>query len=136
MNGSMFVFRPREQSGAFADHEIQQMTFRFYRPDFAPIPTDLAKVSTSLPRNPNYVGTPICRCGIPCSLRPDARGKVKARMCTSATEGSKVGGGRSGMDELIFFWTCNAGGQAEGKTCGHFQVMDFKKEGRGQYFVR
>ena len=41
-----------------------------------------------------------------------------------------------GKEELIFFWTCNAGGQAMGKTCGHFQVMDFKKEGRGRYFVR
>lgn len=121
----------------FADFRAEQMTFRFYRPDFAPIPFSdaLANSSLFLPRDPNYIGTPICRCGIPCSLRPDARGKVKARIA-SASSSSEQGGIAGEKEELIFFWTCNAGGQAQGKTCGHFQVMDFKKEGRGKYFVQ
>lgn len=104
------------------------MTFRHYRPDFAPLPSS----SSGFAPRPGYAGTPICACGVPCSLRPDARGKVKA---------SREAQGKGRVDEsieeeMIFFWTCNAGGQAEGKTCQHWQLLDFQKEGRGKYFDR
>jgi len=35
---------------------------------------------------------------------------------------------------MIFFWSCNAGAQNDGKGCGFFRVLDFRKEGRGEWF--
>lgn len=133
------------------------MTFRFYRPDFAPLPT-----SPSAPRpSENYAGTPICRCGLPTLLRPDARGKAKARLGNGSRREIEEGP----EDELLYFWTCNgacffprfassaavsfrdgrrnlaepfrmilsltAGAQTKGANCGWFELLDMEREGRG-----
>lgn len=100
------------------------MTFRFYRPDFAPLSNS---PGASLPP-PNYAGTPLCRCGTPTHLRPDARGRAKNRLAGS----SKAPTGAEEEEELLFFWTCNAGAQDKGKTCGYFELLNMEKEGRGK----
>jgi hypothetical protein len=97
------------------------MTFRFYRPDFAPLPT-----TGTPPLNVKYKGTPTCPCKIPCVLRPDGSGKVRA--------GRSKRKGEKQDDELVFFWHCNAGAQNEGKSCDFFQLLDFEKEARGDWF--
>ncbi|GAA6009472.1 uncharacterized protein JCM10292_003895 [Rhodotorula paludigena] len=127
VNG-MDVFKlPRGslQAGpAFSPNEIEElessrfrerinMTFRHYRPDFAP------RTSVSAP---NYQGTPLCACGVPCTLRPDGRGRARASL------------GKEG-DEMLFFWVCNAGASNEGKGCGTWRVLDMRKEARGKWFV-
>lgn len=90
-----------------------QFTFRFYRPDFAPLVDSSAKSA----------GTPICSCGIPASLRPDAKGKVKAR----AEEN-----GATDSPEMLYFWVCNNG--QERTSCSFFQLLDYEKERRGIFF--
>jgi hypothetical protein len=35
---------------------------------------------------------------------------------------------------MVFFWSCNAGSQNEGKGCGFFRVLDMRREGRGKWF--
>ncbi|BGP17155.1 hypothetical protein JCM10213v2_005171 [Rhodosporidiobolus nylandii] len=95
------------------------MTFRHYRPDFAPrTPTSPA----------SYAGTPLCACGVPCTLRPDGKGQQKAQ------EEKAEERARYGAPEMLYFWVCNAGAQNEGKGCGHWRVMDMKREGRGRWF--
>lgn len=106
------------------------MTFRHYRPDFAP------RTSTS---PPVYVGTPLCACGVPCTLRPDGRGRVKASLAHSARLRDSVPAEKTRSDEgrpeqQLFFWVCNAGAANEGKTCGHFRLLDMRKEGRGRWY--
>lgn len=138
------------------------MTFRHYRPDFAPLPT-LGSITGSstlapslaappawatipLPPPPpppssTYKGTPHCFCGVPTLLRPDAKGRAKARLApsttTSSSAPSKQGGekDREGSDDLLFFWACAAGMQNEGKTCRFWQRLEMQKEGRGAWFV-
>lgn len=118
------------------------MTFRFYRPDFAP---------RSALSPPSYLGTPICPCGIPCTLRPDGRGRLRAKLSSHTASVSSSSSdaaaappskedeeqriARYGGDEMAYFWTCNASAQKEGKTCGLWRMMDMKKEGRGRWFV-
>lgn len=128
------------------------MTFRHYRPDFAP------RTSTS---PPGYVGTPLCACGVPCTLRPDGRGRVRASLSTrsgldassrlasvpSGSGGSNAAreercgavsgantAGDSKLPDQLFFWVCNAGASNEGKTCGHFRLLNMREEGRGDWF--
>ncbi|POY69912.1 hypothetical protein BMF94_7092 [Rhodotorula taiwanensis] len=134
VNG-MDVFRlPRtslEVSDCFSEEEKEvllarkwneriNMTFRHYRPDFAP---------RTLTSPPGYVGTPRCACGVPCTLRPDGRGRVKASL--SARSDARPRDDPAGQ---LFFWVCNAGASNEGKTCGHFKLLDMEKEGRGAWF--
>lgn len=38
------------------------------------------------------------------------------------------------LRDQLFFWVCNAGASNEGKTCGHFRLLDMEKEGRGRWF--
>ena len=98
------------------------MTFRFYRPDFAPLPTS---PTAPLPP-PNYVGTPICKCGVPTTLRPDARGRAKNRL------GNRGKSEEGGDGELLFMWTCNGSAQEQGRECGFWKLLDMEKEGRGK----
>ncbi|GAA5988349.1 hypothetical protein JCM10908_002177 [Rhodotorula pacifica] len=163
MNG-MDVFRlPKSSlagSGCFSEQEKEvllqrkwneriNMTFRHYRPDFAP------RTSTS---PPGYVGTPLCACGVPCTLRPDGRGRVKASLAARAgvdsvglaeppaiknspatpvsSTSTTVSKTTENLRDQLFFWVCNAGASNEGKTCGHFRLLDMKKEGRGDWFCR
>ncbi|GAA5829374.1 hypothetical protein JCM3766R1_001077 [Sporobolomyces carnicolor] len=123
------------------------MTFRHYRPDFAPLDPSLPPPSTSwlssLPANsasaPAYIGTPHCSCGKPCILRPDGKGKIRSFSATSTTSSSKRGvetSSSNGLGSMIFFWSCNAGAQNEGKGCGFFRVLDMQKEGRGKWFTQ
>lgn len=122
---------------------ISQITFRFYRPDFAPLPSSSsfsASTSSSIPLVApiNYKGTPMCACKIPTQLRPDARGKVKAFQNQKQLKKSSAGAVNEGEeeqeDELLFFWTCNGGAQNKGKGCGYFELLDMEKEGRGAYW--
>ncbi|KZV75760.1 hypothetical protein PENSPDRAFT_673654 [Peniophora sp. CONT] len=82
------------------------ITFRFYRPDFHP---DTA---------------PRCACGETATLRPD----MKKRQRETADKGETE---RRGEGEFRYWWTCTAGDQNEGKTCGFWKVMDVRAEGRG-----
>jgi hypothetical protein len=102
------------------------MTFRFYRPDFAPLS------STS---SPSYTGTPHCACSVPCTLRPDGRGRARSKLSLPSTSEEEAKERWGDVREMVYFWVCNHGAQNEGKTCGHFRVMDMKKEGRGRWFV-
>ncbi|GAA5992062.1 hypothetical protein JCM11641_003663 [Rhodosporidiobolus odoratus] len=135
------------------------MTFRHYRPDFAPLPSasSSAPASSSAAFPPSssssatpasapsgpvpllsttraYAGTPLCPCGVPCTLRPDGKGRVRARQSTHSREPSKRKDKTE--DEMIYFWTCNAGAQNEGKGCGMWRVLNMEKEGRGKWFAR
>jgi hypothetical protein len=78
------------------------ITFRFYRPDFAP---------TTIPR---------CHCGIPTILRPDIKNN----------KGKNVASDDS-IAVTRYFWMCYAGVQDDGKGCSFFQILDMEKEGRG-----
>ncbi|KAJ3804394.1 hypothetical protein F5876DRAFT_53470 [Lentinula aff. lateritia] len=55
---------------------------------------------------------PLCKCGIPTVLRPDMKNQ------------------RDGQ-EGKYWWTCFAGAQNDGKSCGMWKVMDMEAEGRG-----
>ncbi|GAA5991046.1 hypothetical protein JCM5350_005407 [Sporobolomyces pararoseus] len=123
------------------------MTFRHYRPDFAPLDPSLPPPSTSwlstLPSTvssstPVYMGTPLCSCGKPCILRPDGKGKIRSSSSSSSSstfDSSSISTKSSnGLESMVFFWSCNAGAQNEGKGCGFFKVLDMKKEGRGKWF--
>ncbi|GAA6064288.1 hypothetical protein JCM10212_000722 [Sporobolomyces blumeae] len=126
------------------------MTFRHYRPDFAPSnlvpPTSVNTPSSAssyavVANSSGYTGTPLCRCGKPCILRPDGKGRVRSNLSTStrpyeapwAASSSAAPSNRS-SDAMVFFWSCNAGAQNEGKGCGFFRVLDMEKEGRGRWF--
>lgn len=98
------------------------MTFRFYRPDFAPLPENPTPTSSHKPTS-TYAGTPYCFCKVPSVLRSDQKGKV--------TSLSKKG---DDEDEISYFWMCAAGAQELGKKCGFFKVLDMRGEGRGDWF--
>ncbi|KAM0750646.1 hypothetical protein T439DRAFT_325702 [Meredithblackwellia eburnea MCA 4105] len=105
------------------------LTFRHYRPDFSPIPVPSS----------NYLGTPKCRCGIPCLLRPDGRGRVKARLARESggkltKMESRENVGENGENEFFYFWTCTASMQTPGGGCGFFEILDMEKEGRGPWW--
>ncbi|GAA5881683.1 hypothetical protein JCM1840_007178 [Sporobolomyces johnsonii] len=108
------------------------MTFRHYRPDFAPR-------TPSSP--PGYAGTPHCACGIPCILRPDGKGRVRGNLgphppAASGTKKDRDEAREGDEGEMVFFWSCNGGAQNEGKGCRTFRVLDMEKEGRGRWFRR
>ncbi|KAG9056341.1 hypothetical protein FS842_010977 [Serendipita sp. 407] len=116
-----------EEQAKMMPHEISRIniTFRFYRPDFAP---------KSIPR---------CHCGVPTILRPDMkrlRRKEERSMgdrcddSKSIRETTTHSFGTSNWDEIAtmqYFWMCYAGAQNDGKGCSFFQVLDYEKEGRG-----
>lgn len=118
------------------------LTFRHYRPDFAPLdpaaPPPSSSWLTALEKSGSsssthtYIGTPLCSCGKPCILRPDGKGKI--RSSSAASTAALSGGNGNGLDSMIFFWSCNAGAQNEGKGCGFFKILDMKQEGRGKWF--
>ena len=87
------------------------ITFRFYRPDFVP------------------TTTPRCKCGQPCILRPDMKGRNDRSPDGRRAEGK----GKEPLDEeqIRYWWTCYAAAQDGGKGCGMWKVMDMKAEGRG-----
>lgn len=104
-----------------------QLTFRHYRPDFAPL-------SSTSPAG--YMGTPKCACGVPCTLRPDGRGRARASLERGAGAGATPDKDQDrDRDEMLFFWVCNAGAQNEGRGCGYWRVLDMEKEGRGRWFA-
>ncbi|GAA6006057.1 hypothetical protein JCM10207_007328 [Rhodosporidiobolus poonsookiae] len=119
--------------------EADKMTFQHYRPDFAPLPSSsYATLATASPDT--YAGTPICPCGVPCTLRPDGRGRVRAHLASSSASSSSRAvsaaqqaeadterAARFG-DEMVYFWICAAGAQNEGKTRGMWRLLDTKKE--------
>ncbi|GAA6014148.1 hypothetical protein JCM11491_004120 [Sporobolomyces phaffii] len=119
------------------------MTFRHYRPDFAPLDPSLPPPSTSwlssLPStdstSPTYVGTPVCSCGKPCILRPDGKGKIRASSASHPVAVPASGStNTTAATSMVFFWSCNAGAQNEGKGCGFFRVLDMRREGRGKWY--
>lgn len=149
------------------------MTFRHYRPDFAPLPTPGSSSSSSsttttralppppawatipLPPPPpppstsnptskerttsksTYQGTPHCYCGAPTLLRPDAKGRARARArarLSSNSSSTAHGENQEEEEELLFFWTCAAGMQNEGKSCKFWKPLEMSKEGRGKWF--
>ncbi|GAA5927662.1 hypothetical protein JCM1841_006076 [Sporobolomyces salmonicolor] len=132
----------REGPRRWSDEEVKElegrkwrerinMTFRHYRPDFAP------RTSASAP---GYAGTPRCACGIPCILRPDGKGRVRGNLghSTPVAAGAKKDleeGEQEEENEMVFFWSCNGGAQNEGKGCRTFKVLDMEKEGRGRWFT-
>ncbi|KAH9857039.1 hypothetical protein C2E23DRAFT_865664 [Lenzites betulinus] len=107
------------------------ITFRFYRPDFA------AK------------STPKCKCGVPCILRPDMKNRYedlsvapKPSASDSPKKAVSISGGDAGASSskatkrtLVakYWWTCYAGVQNDGKGCGFWKVMDVNAEGRGPF---
>ncbi|KAG8821866.1 hypothetical protein FRC17_009713 [Serendipita sp. 399] len=120
------------------DNQIEMMppdtsriniTFRFYRPDFAP---------KSIPR---------CHCGVPTILRPDMKGLRRKeedfagiqdeipKMDSKFTrETAAYAVGSSSWNEVAamrYFWMCYAGAQNDGKGCNFFQLLDYMTEGRG-----
>ncbi|KAF8744571.1 2OG-Fe(II) oxygenase superfamily, partial [Rhizoctonia solani] len=97
------MFRPPFPHDAQPSNARINITFRFYRPDFRPHTT------------------PRCACGDPCVLRADMKGKWKKREQNSSEENK----------EIDYFWQCYSSAQNEGKSCGHWRLMDVKKEGRG-----
>jgi hypothetical protein len=119
---------------------LQQITFRFYRPDFTPSPS-------LLPHGKTHIGTPICKCNVPCILRPDARGKAAAALASSTStddhdnrkkmydNNEEAEKAKEDQQKLMFFWSCNAGTQNEGKSCGMFKFLDMKAERRGPCIV-
>ncbi|OCF39596.1 hypothetical protein I317_06611 [Kwoniella heveanensis CBS 569] len=128
------------------------ITFRFYREDFHPVPG----AGPSGPRE----GTPVCKCGIPTLLRADQKAKARVRLMPPSPSKSKpkpkskppqepVPAAASGFDidtaapkshaskgliedDMLFFWQCQSPGQTgDLKGCGFFRILDMKKEGRG-----
>lgn len=89
------------------------ITFRFYRPDYA--------AST----------TPRCKCGVPCILRPDMKGRVDNGM--DSRDKRRDSGSEPTSERIKYWWTCYAGAQNDGKGCGMWRVMDAKAEGRGPF---
>lgn len=119
------------------------MTFRFYRPDFAPLPsTDITSSSPSTSSSQiisppsNYVGTPMCACKVPTQLRADAKHKVADRNKSSSSAGTsnRKGSEEREEEEMLFFWTCNGGAQNQGKGCGYFELLNMEREGRGKWW--
>ena len=128
------------------------LTFRFYRDDFHPLPT----VGPYGIRE----GTPTCKCGLPALLRADQKAKARSRLIPSPTK-SHVKTGKvmdrtdgtvaSGQarrpetiqagslmmeDDMVFFWQCQCPGQTgDMKGCGFFRILDMKAEGRGPCIV-
>lgn len=100
---------------------LSQLTFRHYRADFAP------RTSFS---PPGYLGTPLCACGVPCTLRPDGRGRARASLARQ--QGKSANGD---PDKMVFFWVCNAGAANGGKGCNTWRLLDMEKEGRGRWFA-
>ncbi|KAL7419602.1 hypothetical protein Q5752_005514 [Cryptotrichosporon argae] len=128
------------------------ITFRFYREDFLPEPGT----------GPYGLreGTPMCRCGIPATLRADQKAKARARLREGASRTTETGltagtepslgpepsddalGATSGDagpalltvvdDDMMFFWQCQSPGfTGEMKGCGFFRLLDMRREGRG-----
>ncbi|GAA5835127.1 hypothetical protein JCM11251_000169 [Rhodosporidiobolus azoricus] len=145
--GGMGEEEVRELEGRKWTERIN-MTFRHYRPDFAPLPAAATTALDTSPFSSTYAGTPHCACGVPCTLRPDGRGRVRAHLTsTSGPSRPNDTGNRSNTaalyeaekparfgDSMVYFWTCNAGAQNEGKGCAHWRILDMKKEGRGRWF--
>lgn len=107
------------------------VTFRFYRPDYTPS------------------STPLCKCGVPCILRPDMKnryedlsepsksrdGGTKEKDGHAAISGTKASSSKAVKRTLVakYWWTCYAGVQNDGKGCDYWRVMDVKAEGRGPF---
>ena len=87
------------------------ITFRFYRPDFVP------------------TTTPRCKCGQPCILRPDMKGRNDRPLGTAGGDGQ----GSLSENTIKYWWTCYSGAQDGSKGCGMWKVMDVKAEGRGPF---
>ncbi|GEM08032.1 ubiquitin system component Cue [Rhodotorula toruloides] len=102
-------------------NERINLTFRHYRADFAP--------RTSFSPS-GYLGTPLCACGVPCTLRPDGRGRARASLARQQDKPAK-----SDQDEMVFFWVCNAGASNGGKGCNTWRLLDMEKERRGKWFA-
>ncbi|KDE06143.1 hypothetical protein MVLG_03558 [Microbotryum lychnidis-dioicae p1A1 Lamole] len=106
------------------------ITFRHYRPDYAPLP-----VQTSVPLTGGaYAGTPHCQCKLPTILRPDGKGRARAYLQKDKPKvDSDVAEGQEG-DDMIFFWTCSASQVVPGQNCGFWKLLSEQQEGRGPWF--
>jgi len=124
---SLDVFRPpfpKTPEATIESHnERINITFRFFRPDFAP---------STIPK---------CACKTATVLRADMKGRQAVNLNINPNPKDKDKGGelkkgvRSESDEsLRYFWMCHGGAQNEGKGCGFFKVMDVKLEGRCEFF--
>jgi len=89
-------------------NERINITFRFFRPDFAP---------STIPR---------CRCNVPTVLRANQKGS-RRRDTPSGEKKTE----RMKSDGMRYFWMCYAGAQDGGKGCGFLKILDMKEEGRG-----
>ncbi|GAA5855309.1 hypothetical protein JCM9279_001943 [Rhodotorula babjevae] len=124
VRGGMDLFRvPRAAMGGLSGEERREvegkgfrerinLTFRHYRPDYAPL-------SSASP--PGYTGTPKCACGVPCTLRPDGRGRARASRQQQRQQHQQDD---AADDDMMFFWVCNAGAQNEGRGCGFWRELD------------
>lgn len=52
-----------------------------------------------------------------------------------APDGADVAEEEAARGVRSHFWQCNAASTKEGRTCGLFRPLDFKREGRGRWFV-
>ncbi|KAL5529659.1 hypothetical protein ACEPAG_5644 [Sanghuangporus baumii] len=101
------------------------ITFRFYRPDFAP---------STIPR---------CKCGVPCVLHPDMKKRVDHQdtSLNGPRDNKECPEGKrrwkslevDNRPQIKYWWNCYSGAQNEGKGCGMWKVMDVKTEGRGPF---
>ncbi|GAA5931389.1 hypothetical protein JCM3775_005011 [Rhodotorula graminis] len=131
VRGGMDLFRvPRAAMAGLSEKDRREvegkgfrerinLTFRHYRPDYAPL-------SSASP--PGYTGTPKCACGVPCTLRPDGRGRARAARQPQQAAAA------ADDDDMMFFWVCNAGAQNEGRGCKFWRELDVRREARGRWF--
>ncbi|OXH20995.1 hypothetical protein J008_07035 [Cryptococcus neoformans] len=115
---------PKDAQQAFTSRI--NITFRFYREDFHPVPN-------AGPFGPRE-GTPTCRCGVPTVLRADQKAKARSRLSSASSKPRpRVSSSMNIIeDDMIFFWQCQSATQTGvGKGCGFFKILDMKKEGRG-----
>lgn len=119
------------------------ITFRFYRPDFRPYPGKPFGESRAgaAPHGQRRQGTPVCRCGIPCILRADQKGKVRAANAAAGTAApvetrlSTYSADKTverALAGMMYFWQCqSASVTGSERGCGFFRVLDWRAEGRG-----
>ncbi|KGB78423.3 hypothetical protein CNBG_4261 [Cryptococcus deuterogattii R265] len=115
---------PRDAQQAFTSRI--NITFRFYREDFHPVPI-------AGPFGPRE-GTPVCRCGVPTVLRADQKAKARSRLSSTSSRPRLRASSIMNIieDDMVFFWQCQSASQTGvGRGCGFFRILDMKKEGRG-----
>jgi hypothetical protein len=117
------------------------ITFRFYREDFHPLPS-------FGPYGPREGVLP-CKCGIPTLLRADQKAKVRSILASSGKKDRESSSTRKNEkededssalgiveDDMVFFWQCQSTClTGDLKGCGFFKILDMKAEGRGPCII-